>query len=183
MSNPALHLHAVYCNSGPLMAFGKLNRLDLLASVYPQTQIPEAVYHEVVTCGVLRNEPDSLTIRLFLRRSQWPIVAVADELLAQVRPFMPLGRGEVAVLALGRATQGSLILLDDALARREARRMDLHAQGTLGVLVEAYRRCRLTQSELALLLDEIAARPDIWIRASLCGQVLENLPDLPPIKE
>jgi predicted nucleic acid-binding protein len=102
-----------------------------------------------------------LTIRLFLRRSQWPIVAVADEVLAQVQPFMPLGRGEMAVLALGRSTQGSLILLDDALARREARRMNLHAQGTLGVLVEAYRRRHLTQSELALLLDELAARPDI----------------------
>jgi len=105
------------------MAFGKLNRLDLLTGVYPQAQIPEAVYHEVVTRGTLRNEPDALTIRLFLRRSQWSVIAVADELLAQIHTLMSLGRGELAVLALGRTTPGSLILLDDALARREARRL------------------------------------------------------------
>ena len=174
---------AVFCNAGPLIAFGKLNRLDVLAGVYPQAQIPEAVYHEVVTRGALRNEPDALIIRLFLRRSQWSIIAVADELPAQVQPLIPLGRGELAVLALARVTPGSLALLDDAFARREARRLKLHAQGTLGILVEAYRRRQLTQPQLALLLDEIAARPDIWIRASLCRQVLENLPDLSPIEE
>ena len=85
------------------MAFGKLNRLDLLAGVHPQAQIPEDVYHEVVTRGLLRNEPDALVIRLFLRRSGWPIIAVADGLLAQIRPFVPLGRGETAVLALAAA--------------------------------------------------------------------------------
>lgn len=180
MTFPVFVPTSVFCNSGPLMAFGKLNRLDVLAGVYPQTQIPETVYDEVITRGMLRNEPDALVIRLFLRRNQWPVVAVTDELLAQVRPSLPLGRGEMAVLALGRATPGSLILLDDAFARREARRLKLHAQGTLGVLVEAYRRRQLTQPQLALLLDEIAVRPDIWIRASLCRQVLENLPDLPP---
>ena len=174
---------AVFCNSGPLMAFGKLNRLDLLAEVYPQVQIPQAVFHETVTQGALRNEPDALTIRQFLRRSQWPVIAVADELLAQIQPLAPLGRGERAVLALGHGNSGSLVLLDDALARREARRLQLHAQGTLGVLVEAYRRRLLTQPQLALLLDEIAARPDIWIRASMCRQVLEHLPALPPSTE
>jgi predicted nucleic acid-binding protein len=95
MSTPVFAPTAVFCNSGPLIAFGKLNRLDLLAGVYQQAQIPEAVYHEV----------------------------------------------------------------------------------------EAYRRRQLTQPHLALLLDEIAARPDIWIRASLCKQILENLPDLLPLEE
>ncbi|MCP4604561.1 MAG: hypothetical protein GY847_29235 [Proteobacteria bacterium] len=30
----------VICNSGPLMALGKLNRLDLLAELYDKIQIP-----------------------------------------------------------------------------------------------------------------------------------------------
>jgi hypothetical protein len=73
MISPVFVPTAVFCNAGPLIAFGKLNRLDLLAGVYPQAQIPEAVYREVVTKGTLRNEPDALIIRLFLRRSQWPV--------------------------------------------------------------------------------------------------------------
>ena len=39
---------AVVCNAGPLMALGKLSRLDLLAKVYTQVRIPQAVYDETV---------------------------------------------------------------------------------------------------------------------------------------
>jgi predicted nucleic acid-binding protein len=42
----------VLCNSGPLMALGKLNRLDLLADLYGEVQIPHAVYDEVVIVTV-----------------------------------------------------------------------------------------------------------------------------------
>jgi hypothetical protein len=33
----------VLCNSGPLIALGKLNRLDLLAGLFGEVQIPRAV--------------------------------------------------------------------------------------------------------------------------------------------
>jgi predicted nucleic acid-binding protein len=39
----------VVCNAGPLIALGKLNRLELLAELYGQVQIPRAVYDEAVT--------------------------------------------------------------------------------------------------------------------------------------
>jgi len=52
----------VLCNSGPLMALGKLNRLDLLANLYREVQIPRAVYDEAVTQGLVRGAPDALTI-------------------------------------------------------------------------------------------------------------------------
>jgi predicted nucleic acid-binding protein len=41
-------MSVVLCNSGPLMALGKLNRLDLLAELYDEVQVPQAVYNEVV---------------------------------------------------------------------------------------------------------------------------------------
>ena len=47
----------VLCNAGPLMALGKLNRLDLLAGLYGEVQIPRAVYNEVVTQGLARGAP------------------------------------------------------------------------------------------------------------------------------
>jgi predicted nucleic acid-binding protein len=39
----------VLSNAGPLMALGKLNRLDLLTELYEQVQIPRAVYTETVS--------------------------------------------------------------------------------------------------------------------------------------
>jgi predicted nucleic acid-binding protein len=174
MSEPTV----VFCNAGPLMALGKLNRLDLLAEIYPQTQIPDAVYDEVVTQGSARGEADALVIRLFLRHHHWPIVSIASDALASFHPLVVLGKGETTVLALGQITPGALLLLDDASARREARRLQLRVQGTLGILTEAYRRRKLTRPQLELLLDEIVLRPDIWINTALCQQVLAQLPDL-----
>ena len=49
----------VLCNSGPLIALGKLNRLDLLAGLFGEVQIPGAVYEEAVTQGLTRGEPDA----------------------------------------------------------------------------------------------------------------------------
>jgi predicted nucleic acid-binding protein len=39
----------VISNAGPLIALGKLNRLELLADVYGQVEVTRAVYSEVVT--------------------------------------------------------------------------------------------------------------------------------------
>jgi hypothetical protein len=41
--------------------------------------------------------------------------------------------------------------------------------------VQAHREGLLALDEIELLLLTIAARPDIWISAKLCQQILENL--------
>jgi predicted nucleic acid-binding protein len=79
------------------------------------------------------------------------------------------------VIALGLTMPGCLLLLDDAVARAEAHRLGLAVKGTLGILVEAYRQQKLDRAQLELLLEEIAARPDIWISADLCRQILARL--------
>jgi predicted nucleic acid-binding protein len=52
----------VLCNASPLLALGKLNRLDLLAGLFDRVEIPRAVYDEVVTQGLARGAPDALTV-------------------------------------------------------------------------------------------------------------------------
>jgi predicted nucleic acid-binding protein len=47
--------------------------------------------------------------------------------------------------------------------------------GTLGILVRAYRQNLLSFDQAELLISEIASRPDIWIAARLCEQVLASL--------
>ncbi|MDH3600240.1 MAG: hypothetical protein OEU26_11440 [Candidatus Tectomicrobia bacterium] len=44
----------VLANAGPLIALGKLNRLDLLVDLYREVQTTPMVYDEVVTQGVVR---------------------------------------------------------------------------------------------------------------------------------
>ena len=68
-----------------------------------------------------------------------------------------------------------LVLLDDEIARSEARRLNLPLRGTLGILVQAYREQILTLAQTELLIREISARRDIWISEKLCEQVLSTM--------
>lgn len=157
------------------MALGKLNRLDLLADLYSEVQIPRAVYDEVVTRGLTRGASDALTVRLFWERQVWPIVDIAEANLATYKPPVILHPGEIEVLVLAQMLADPMVLLDDEVARAEARRLGLRLRGTLGILVQAYRQSLLSFNQVELLVHEIAARPDIWISAKLCQQVLDSL--------
>lgn len=157
------------------MVLGKLNRLDLLSDLFAEVVIPQAVYDEVVVRGATRGSVEALVVRMFWRAHDWPIIAVSEELRAAYTPSVVLGSGETEVLVLAQSYGNALVLLDDEAARVEARRLRLQVCGTLGVLVRAHRRGLLTLPQAELLISEIAVRPDIWIAAKLCEQVLASL--------
>ena len=111
----------VLCNAGPLIALGKLNRLELLEELYGEVQIPQTVYDEAVTSGLKQRAPDALTLQLFLQRQKWPIFEVPQAVLVSYEPSVILDAGEEAVLALAQTVSDPLVLLDDEVARAEAR--------------------------------------------------------------
>lgn len=154
-----------------------MNRLPILAELYGVIHVPRAVYQEAVIAGSIHDSPDSLNIRLFLEHHKFPIQNVAEPLLQNYDPVPVLGLGEKHLLALAQSLTAAevLILMDDELARVEARRLGFQVKGTLGVLVEAFRAGILSFDETELLLLEIAARPDIWISEKLCHQIIEQL--------
>jgi predicted nucleic acid-binding protein len=157
------------------MALGKLNRLGLLAELYGEVLIPRAVYEEVVTRGLALGMPDALNVRLFWQHQRWPVMDVPESALAAYSPPVTLGIGEIEVLVLAQSMPSTMVLLDDEIARTEARRLGLSVRGTLGILVDSYRQGLLTFVEIELLIHEIASRPDIWIAGRLCESVLASL--------
>ena len=165
----------VLCNAGPLMTLGKLNQLELLANLYGEVQVPQAVYEEIVTRGLARGAPDALTVQLFWQRQKWPIVDVPADLLSAYTPPVILGPGEIELLALSQTLTNPLVLLDDEVARAEARRLNLRVRGTLGILLQAHRKGVLSLRAVELLIEEIGARPDIWISSKLCEQIIASL--------
>lgn len=148
----------------------------MLVDLYKEVQIPQTVYREVVIEGMARGAADALVVRLFWKRQGWPIVDVPVTLLSAYTPSVVLDPGEMAVLRLAQTLHDPLVLLDDEAARSEARRLGLRLRGTLGILVQAYRNGILPFSHVELLIQEIAARTDIWISTKLCMRVLLSLP-------
>ena len=124
---------------------------------------------------MLRGAPEALTVRLFWQRHGWPMTEVPSVMLDAYTPPVILDPGERELLSLAQTLADPLVLLDDEVARAEARRLQLKVRGTLGVLVQAHRTQLLTFARIELLIQEIAARPDIWISATLCEQVLVSL--------
>ena len=124
----------VLYNAGPLIVLGKLNRLELLAELYGEMQVPRAVYEEAVTQGLALGMTDARTMQLFWQAKGWPIIEVAIDMLSAYKPPVILDPGEAEVLALAQTLADTLVLLDDETARAEARRLKLPVRGTLGVL-------------------------------------------------
>lgn len=170
-------MRIVLVDAGPLIALGKLNRLPLLVELYKVVHVPRAVYQEAVIAGSVQDAPDSANIRLFLEHHKLPVPDVSEPLLQRYDSAPTLGMGERHLLALAQSLPGAeiLVLIDDEMAREEARRLGLQVKGTLGVLVEAFRTGLLSFDETELLLLEIAARPDVWISEKLCHQIIEQL--------
>ena len=98
-----------------------------------------------------------------------------ESVLAAYAPKVILDPGEIEVLAFAQTVSDALVLLDDEVARAEARRLKLRVRGTLGVLVQGHRQDLLSLAQVDLLVREIAVRPDIWISAKLCEEALVSL--------
>jgi predicted nucleic acid-binding protein len=124
----------VVADAGPLIALGRIGRLDLLRSLYPCVRVPAAVWHEVVTEG--ERLPGATT----LAAAEW--VERQDD-----RPLDPLflsllgslDRGEAAAITCAVAGRADLLLIDECKGRAAARRLGLTVKGTLGVLLAARR--------------------------------------------
>ena len=81
-----------------------------------------------------------------------------------------LGAGEAEVIALGLASPGSLLILDDALGRRIAHLLDLTYTGTLGVLVRAKKQGHL--AAIRPVVQALQERTNMRLRGDLVERVL-----------
>jgi predicted nucleic acid-binding protein len=120
----------VICDVSPIQYLHQTGLLDLLRLQYGTITIPEAVAVELRE-GTLRGVDLPAFEALGWIRIRQPAGGLLLPIVAD------LGAGEREVLALGTESPGSLLILDDALARQYARMLNLKLTGTLGVLLKA----------------------------------------------
>jgi predicted nucleic acid-binding protein len=122
----------VISDTSPIQYLHQAGLLDLLPAFYAKLIIPSGVVEELET-GRQRGVslPDVRTL------SWVEIREVKSHRLLRLSP--DLGLGEKQAIALALESAGSLVLLDDALARRQAELLEIRCTGTLGVLLKAKR--------------------------------------------
>lgn len=174
---------ATICNSGPLIALGKLQQLTLLSDQYPHLIIPQEVYQEVVVAGLLRGAEEAIAVRDFCARTGCRILESPSE-QRHWQPVTRLDPGETAVLRHALQTPDCTLLMDDELARVEARRLGFTVYGSLGIITRACKANRISLALALSLLQTLGARPDIWISHSLCERVsaelIRSVKQIPP---
>ncbi len=136
-------------DSGPLIAFAKLGRLDVLRQLATRLIVPPAVWREVTS------EKPGLADALAVSQATW------IEVLSPTAPLTEavhrgLGPGEIEAMQLAFEWREGRLLVDEALARREALRLRLPIIGTVGLLVRA---------EQAGLIPSAKAEADTLVRA------------------
>lgn len=165
----------VVSNSGPLMALAKLNSLYLLKELYGCIRFTRAVYDETVAEGLRQGYEDARTLQLFLEQMAWNPEDVDTATAPEALRTASLDHGERDTLVLALSAGKALVLVDETMAREVARGLGLPTRGTLGILVDAYRRNLISTDQLRLYCAEIARRPDIWISRVLVERVLREV--------
>ena len=146
--------------------------MPLLKRLYGTAVISQKVYEEVVIEGLARGYADAAAIELFWQQQGWsPIVVEPGEIPKDLRETR-LDPGERESLYLASKSRDPLLLVDDEAAREMARERGIQIKGTLGCLVEGFRKKLLRLEELEFLFAQIEKREDIWISPDLCRQVL-----------
>lgn len=119
----------VISNATPIISLALIGQLELLQILYEQVIIPPAVETEILRGGQRAGAPELPTT------SYIKTLSLTDPRRADL--LSDLDRGEAEVIALAQEQQADLVLLDERLARRHARRLGLSLTGTLGVLLRA----------------------------------------------
>jgi predicted nucleic acid-binding protein len=136
----------VISNTSPLFYLHRLRQLDLLQKLYTRLLVPEAVVDELQAGRDQGEDVPELT------GYDW-IEVRAVRMPAVVTLISDLGAGEAQVLVLALEVPGSLVLLDDRLARAVARIRSIRLTGTAGVLLKAKQEGHI--SAVAPLLDRL----------------------------
>jgi hypothetical protein len=159
----------VIADTSPLQYLFQLGLLHLLPDFYGEISVPRSVVQELrsgLARGVALPDLDSL---------QW--LRICEARNAAVLPLtVSLGAGEREVLALAVERVNSLVILDDALARRFAVRLRLRLTGTLGVLLRAKKTGRIESVRSYLdRLEDLRFRIDGATRRSVLTLAEERL--------
>jgi len=143
----------VVVNTGPLLALGACERLELLPTLYSRIVVPALVIEELgrgkagAPLGTAPSRPAWLEI-VPLREPVTPL------LVAQ------LDVGESAVVALAVQEGITRILMDERRGRLVGRLLGLQVTGSIGVLLRAKRRAILPEIRPCL---EAMRKGGIWI--------------------
>ena len=134
----------VIADAGPLIALAKINQLVLLSALFGSVLVTQAVVDECLQ----GSGSDAALIREALQSDSLQCINTPDFKHEMSRS---LGLGEQSCLEYAlQADSNTLLILDDALARKQALRLKLTVVGTAALLFTAQHKGLIADAELLI---------------------------------
>ncbi|MEY3289825.1 MAG: hypothetical protein RLZZ419_2067 [Pseudomonadota bacterium] len=152
----------VIADAGPLIALAKIDKLPLLPALFSEIVITQAVADEC-----LRGQSaDAILIKQALD-SGW--LQCVDNPVFKHTLSRSLGLGEQSSIEYALQTESkTLLILDDALARKQALCKQLVIVGTAALLFAAQRKALITDAETLIAeLNQVGYRISAAVVAQL----------------
>lgn len=159
---------AIVADSGPLIALAIIEQLELLPQLYLQVYLPPAVWEEVTVQGA------GLPGAQAVSQAKWLTIQAPEPEMIEPLTIL-VDRGEAEAVALARSIPDSIVLLDDAQARRVAERLGVRRIGTLGILRRAKKAGLI--AEVKTYIEQLRAN-GIYIRTSLVEVILRDVGEI-----
>lgn len=122
----------IVSDAGPLIAFSKINLIEVLAKLFGKIVIPRSVQEE---CSFSKANTDALEIQNNIEKGVIEVRNFSVPNL-QNKDFESLDRGEAHAIKLAMILNEKL-LIDEKLGRNVAKKLKLKVIGTCAVLVFA----------------------------------------------
>lgn len=173
----------VVADAGPLIAFAKVDRLQVLTDLYQQVFTGPTVFTETVTAGLALNAADATLLAQAYNEGKLNVHGPSLGSLPQ--PGL-LHAGEAESILLAMELTADWLLVDDLDARRLAQQnfekvgLKIGVKGTLGVLVSAAQAGVLRPAQAIESVTALANHPEIWLAPALCEAVIKTLQRLAP---
>lgn len=155
----------IVADAGPIIAFARIGRLDVLRHVVGELIIPDAVYEELVIKGQGKSGAAEVEQSTWIHRRAVTDRTAFDSLPSQLH----LGEREAIVLA---QELGAQLLIDERRGRRSAKERGLEILGILRILVEVKRLGHV--DPVKPLFDAILAS-GYWIDEELIPAFLQEI--------
>jgi len=164
-------LSRVVLDSSVVIALSALGYFDKLKDIFSEVLTPRAVYEEICVKG--RGLIGERELSEAVNAGLVVVKDVKNRLLVNAL-LDPLALGEAETIALAVEENADYVVIDDKLARRRAKSMELNVIGTLRVLRLMYN-AKLVDKKTFLKALEKLKETGFRISDKVLSKVLEKL--------
>lgn len=160
----------VISDTTPIISLIKIQKLDLLQNLFKEILIPDAVFKELTTNTVYKEEAEIVKNCDFFRT-----VSVQNKKSLEIfQKITGLDAGESEAIIIVDEQKSDLLIMDERKGRKIAGKLGINLTGTIGILIQAYNEKMITAEDVKLCLQNLRQQ-NIRISEELMNRAFEKL--------